>query len=114
MHSFDLEIRTTNMAKRIIRLCQNLPKTTINNQLIKQIIRSAGSVGANYREANDSLGRKDFLMRMKISRKESKETLHWLELISEANPEFKNRMTNLFLECNEIRNILSSIIKYKS
>jgi four helix bundle protein len=114
MHEFDLEKRTTDMARRVIRLCRALPRNTMNNRLIGQIVGSAGSVGANYREANDSLGRKDFLMRIKISRKESKETLHWLELILEANPEFKNRMSNLFLECYEIKNILSSIIKNKS
>lgn len=114
MHEFDLEKRTTDMAKRIIRLCHALPRNSMNNRLVGQIVGSAGSIGANYREANDSLGKKDFLMRIKISRKESKETLHWLELISEANPHLKKRMLNLFIECNEIKNILSSIIRKKS
>ena len=78
---YDLEERTTDFAKRIIRLCKKLPKNTINNPLINQIIRLSGSIGANYREANDSLGKKDFLHKLKISRKEAKETKHWLELI---------------------------------
>lgn len=114
MHEFDLEKRTTDMAKRIVRLCRALPKNSMNNRLIGQIVGSAGSIGANYREANDSLGSKDFLMRIKISRKESKETLHWLDLISEANPEFTKRMVNLFIECQEIKKILSSIIQKRS
>jgi four helix bundle protein len=72
----DLEDRTTEFAKRIIRLCKELPKDRINNRLVDQIIRSAGSVGANYREANEALGKKDFAHRLRISRKEAKETHH--------------------------------------
>lgn len=111
MQNFDLEDRTTEFAKRVIRLCKALPKNSINNRLISQVVGSAGSVGANYREANDSLGKKDFVHRLKISRKESKEASHWLELIAEANLEFKTRMDNLFKEAKELRNILSAIIK---
>lgn len=112
---FDLEDRTTEFGKRIIRLCKALPKDIINKPLIDQIIRSAGSIGANYREANDSLGKKDFIHKIKISRKEAKETLHWLELIIEANKDFELRMSSLVGEATEIRNILSSIInKIKS
>lgn len=113
-NKFDLEERTTEFAKRIIRLCKALPKNIINNNLIDQIIRSAGSIGANYREANDALGRKDFIHKVKISRKEAKETLHWLELIKEANPEFKSRMHLLVNEACELRNILSVIIQKTS
>ncbi|MFZ6015756.1 MAG: four helix bundle protein [Patescibacteria group bacterium] len=60
MQKFDLEERTLEFAKRIIRLCKKLPRNTINQQLVKQIVRSSSSIGANYREANDSLGEKDF------------------------------------------------------
>ncbi|MDD4271215.1 MAG: four helix bundle protein [Patescibacteria group bacterium] len=111
MQKFDLEDRTTEFAKRVIRLCKALPKNSMNNRLIGQVVGSAGSVGANYREANDSLGKKDFVHRLKISRKESKEAIHWLELIAEANPEFKSRMNDLLNEAKELRNILSAIIK---
>jgi four helix bundle protein len=52
-------------------------------------------VGANYREANDALGKKDFIHRLKISRKEAKETIHWLELIGEANNELVSRMDDI-------------------
>lgn len=75
-HKFDLEERTTEFGKRVVRLCISLPKNSINNRLTGQAVGSAGSVGANYREANDSLGKKDLIMRMKISRKEAKETIH--------------------------------------
>lgn len=113
MHNFDLEKRTLDFAKRIIRMCNELPSRTVNFKLIDQIIRSAGSIGSNYREANDPLGDKDFLMRLRISRKEAKETLFWLELIEEANPKIKNRMIDLKKESIELRKILSTIINKK-
>jgi four helix bundle protein len=109
-HTFDLESRTLEFAKRIIRMCKVLPNNTVNFKLIDQIIRSAGSVGANYREANDSLSRKDFLMRMKIARKESKETEFWLNLIIEANGEMESKINSLLAESIEIKKILSAII----
>ena len=107
---FDLEDRTTEFAKRVIRLCRALPKNAMNNRLVGQIVGSAGSIGANYREANDALGKKDFIHRLKISRKEAKETIHWLILIEEANPEIKERMAELMKEVTELKNILSAII----
>ena len=77
---YDLEERTTDFAKRVVHLCRELPKDSMNSRLIGQITGSAGSIGANYREANDALGKKDFVHRLKISRKEAKETIHWLEI----------------------------------
>jgi len=107
---FDLEGRTTEFAKSVIRLCKQLKRDPINNSLISQVVRSSGSIGANYREANDALGKKDFIHKIKISRKESKETIHWLELIKEANPGLEPETDSLIGECNELRNILSAII----
>jgi len=72
---YDLEERTLNYARRTIEFVNELPKTLTNNEVIKQLVRSAGSVGANYIEANESLSKKDFIMRVKICRKEAKETL---------------------------------------
>jgi len=109
-HRFDLEERTLIFAKSVIRLCKELPPSIVNSKLIDQLVRSSGSVGANYREANDSIGKKDFLFRLKISRKESKETIFWLELIIEANEGFRTRVELLIDECTQIRNILSVII----
>jgi len=109
-HIFDLEDRTLIFAKRVIRLCKELSPSIVNSKLIDQLIRSSGSVGANYREANDSTGKKDFLFRLRISRKESKETVFWLELIIEANDSFRSKTEILIDECTQIRNILSTII----
>ena len=108
---FNLEHRTTEFAKSVIRLCKKLPKDPINNRIMGQLVGSAGSVGANYREGNDALGRKDFANRMRIARKEAKETLHWLELLVEANPMYKDEARKLWKEAEELKKILSAIIK---
>lgn len=71
-HSFDLEERTLEFSKKNIRLCKKLPSSAINREVISQLIRSSGSIGANYREANDALSKKDFSHRIKITRKEAK------------------------------------------
>jgi four helix bundle protein len=81
----------------------------INNELIGQLIDSSGSVGANYREANDALSKKDFRHRIKITRKEAKETHYWLELLIDANPEFKEKIDILLGEALELKKIFSSI-----
>jgi len=108
-HCFDLEKRTLEFAKNVIRLCKQLPKNVINNELIGQLIGSSGSIGANYREANDALSKKDFKHRIKITRKESKETHYWLELLIEANPDFKENIGKLLEEALELKKIFSSI-----
>ncbi len=109
-HVWDLESRTTELAKRIIRLCKELPRNPINDRLVSQIVGSGGSIGANYREANDALGKQDFIHRLRIARKEAKETLHWLECLIEANEKFASELRDLMRETNEIKNIISSII----
>ncbi len=109
-HKFDLEERTTDFAKQIIRLCMSLSRNPINDRLVGQAVGSGGSVGANYREANDALGEKDFVHRLKIARREAKEVIHWLELIEEANPKFESDIRDIKKEANELKAILSSII----
>lgn len=91
-HRFDLEERTSEFAKSVINLCKKLPHNAINWELIAQLIRASGSVGANYCEANDALSKKDFSHRIKITRKEAKESYYWLDLLSEANPEYQTEV----------------------
>jgi four helix bundle protein len=107
----NLEERTLLFAKEVLRMCQSLPKGTINHRLVDQLIRSAGSIGANYREANDAISKRDFIHRLRIARKEAKETSYWLDLIREANPERDDLMLTLRKETIELRNILSAIIQ---
>ncbi len=78
---YDLEDRTFEFARDVRAFVKVLPKTLSNIEDGKQLIRSSGSVGANYIEANESLSKKDFIMRIKISRKEAKESQYWLKLI---------------------------------
>jgi four helix bundle protein len=89
-------------------------QTISNYEDGKQIIRSSGSVGANYIEANEALSHKDFVMRLRISRKESRETLYWLYIILKSNdltPEVRTKCESIIKESSEIRNILSAILK---
>lgn len=110
MREFDLEKRTTEFAKEIVRLCKKLHRNPINDRLTGQLVGSAGSVGANYREANDALGKRDFVHRLKIARKEAKEAMHWLELVVEANSDVSSEIAILHREATELKNILSAII----
>ena len=108
---YDLEERTYEFSKKIALFCRKLPKTTVNFQYIPQLIRASSSVGANYIEANESLSKKDFAMRIKISRKESKEAAYWLKLIKDTNgTQFSQEITVLLNEAQELRKILSSIL----
>lgn len=107
---YDLEERTLKFSKRLIRMVQALPKNDINRHQCDQCLRSGTSIGANYREANDAVGKRDFLFRLRISRKEAKENTYWLQLISEANPVFADRMKYLIQESKELTYILSAII----
>lgn len=110
--NFDLEKRTTDFAIKVVRLCRLVPKDSINSRITGQLAGSSGSIGANYREANDSLGKKDFLQRLRISRKEAKEVIHWLIILREANgKEFHKEIDECIQEATELKNILSTIIK---
>jgi len=108
--SFDLEDRTTDFAKSVIKMCKRLPRSPISDRLVSQAVSSGGSIGANYREANDALGKKDFLMRMRITRREAKECHHWLQLLTVANEEEEREMQPLISEAFELKKIFSSII----
>lgn len=112
---YDLEERTFQFAKAIRLLAKKLPKTAGNIEDIKQVIRSSGSIGANYIEANEALSKKDFLFRVKISRKEAKESAYWLRLILETNDQaFSNEIKTHFDEATELKKILSAIISKSS
>ena len=87
---YDLEERTFQFEKSVRLFIKTIPRTLATIEDSKQLVKASGSVGANYREANEALCKKDFLMRIKISRKEEKESGYWLRLIHETN-DFKNR-----------------------
>lgn len=103
----NLEERTFQFAKDVCIHCKKIEKRLENTDYIKQLIRSSASIGANYIEVNESLSRKDALMRARISRKEAKETIYWLRLLNETN---NSDMQQLMSEAEQIKKILSSII----
>ena len=112
---YDLEERTFQFAKGVRRFVPTLAKTVANQEDGRQLLRASGSVGANYREANEALSKKDFLMRIKISLREAKESVYWLRLISETNTlEKRNESKNLISEGTELVKILSSIVQKSS
>ncbi len=78
---YDLEERTTVYAENVRDFCLKLPKNMANVEYIPQLIRSGSSPGANYIEANESIGDKDFKMKIKTCRRESKESAYWLRLV---------------------------------
>lgn len=109
---YDLENRTFIFAKEIREFIKKLPKTISNMEDGKQLIRSSGSVGANYIEANESLSKKDFILRIKISRKEAKETRYWLMLLNVDQNEKLNKERNEFVnETTELMKIFGSILE---
>ena len=110
---YDLEERTQKFAKSIRNFVVQLPLNLVSKENIRQIVRSSGSIGANYLEANESLSKKDFLMRIKISKKETRETVYWLELL-EIPSALQNEHQTLLKEANEIMNILGAILRNSS
>jgi four helix bundle protein len=109
---YDLEDRTFAFAKRVRAFVKRLPKTLANIEDGRQLINASGSVGANYIEANEALSKKDFLMRIKICRKEAKESRYWLKLVNpEGNPELERERKELVQEATELTNIFGAILR---
>lgn len=106
----DLELRTFKFAQLIRTFIKSLPKTLANIEDTRQLVRSSGSVAANYIEANEALSKKDFAMRIKISRKEAKESRMWLKLIEVADKEQEAERQFLIQESTEFIKIFSSIV----
>jgi four helix bundle protein len=86
---YNLEERTALFGECIIAFAKRVVITPVTRSLINQVVRSATSIGANYCEADDSESKKDFLHKIRLCRKESRETKHWLRMIAAAEPELK-------------------------
>jgi four helix bundle protein len=109
--TYDLEERTALFGERIIELAQALAHNRVNEVLIKQIVRSGTSVGANYMEADSAGSKRDFKYKIDLCRKEAKETKHWLRMIAKANPKEREAIRSLWQEAHELTLIFSSIAK---
>jgi four helix bundle protein len=114
MKQYDLEDRTLKFAGDVRAFVKKLPRTIGNNEDAKQLVRSTGSVGANYIEANEALSKKDFLMRIKICRKEAKESRYWLLLLDIQGNNLENERNCLIKESTELTNIFGAILRKSS
>lgn len=109
---YDLEDRTFTFARSVRQFVKTLSRTLANIEDARQLINSSGSVGANYIEANEALTKKDFLMRVKICRKEAKESRYWLRLLStEGRADVEAARDRLVTEASELTNIFGAIIR---
>ena len=107
---YDLAERTFHFANQIIQLCNQLSHSIPNHELAKQLIRSAGSVGANYIEANEALTKKDFRHKIMICLKEAKESNYRLKLVKNSNANDDGGYDALIQESRELVKIFSAIL----
>lgn len=109
---YDLEDRTFIFAKDVRAFAKQIPRTLANIEDTKQVVRASGSVGANYIEANESLSKKDFVMRIKICRKEAKESRYWLRLIDAGDDSTVEKYRgHLVQEATELTSIFGAILR---
>lgn len=108
---FDLEERTARFGEAVIRFCKVLPHTVITEPLIRQVVRSGTSVGANYCEADDSISRKEFRQKIGTCKKEARETKHWCRMIAAADPGQAEKARELWREAHELHLIFASIFR---
>jgi four helix bundle protein len=108
---YDLEDRTLNFAKNCIDLCKALAQNRINTEIVSQLVKASSSIGANYREARNSMAKRDFFHRIGISSREAKEAKYWLELLLHSNTHLSARISPLIDEAFQLTKTFSSISK---
>lgn len=105
MERSELQNRAKQFHINIIRLCSFLPKTAAGFETAKQLIRSAGSVGANYRATKRAKSTNDFLNKLKIIIEEADESMYWLEVIREVPLLQSEELDGLIKEADELTSI---------
>lgn len=112
MTKYDLEERTFMFAKRTAVFINKVPRTLANIEYLKQLLRSSASIAANYIEANESVGKRDFFFRLKICRKESKESRLWFRLIDvSSSQDLEREQATLAAEAKELTLIFAAILR---
>jgi four helix bundle protein len=106
---YDLEQRTKEFSTDVITFAKKMQKNLVNKSMLDQLIRSATSVGANYREANAASSERDFQNKISICRKEIQETEYWLEILAESNPDKEDEIEKLWKEAHELTLIFNKI-----
>ena len=109
-NKYDLEERTAEFGRQVIKFIKNILENSITRPLISQLVRSATSVGANYCEADDAESIKDFKHKICIAKKEARETKHWLKMLIVATPNLKTRAEELIQEAKELNLIFNAIV----
>ena len=105
--AYDLVERTARFGEGVIAFARTVPRNTVTEPLIRQLVRAGTSVGANNCEANDAVSRKDFRNKIGICRKEASETKYWFRMIAEAVPELREEARRLWQEANELHLIFA-------
>jgi four helix bundle protein len=109
---YDLEDCRYEFARDVRAFVRQLPHTVANFEDVKQPVRASGSVGANYIEANEALGRKDFVMHFKICQEEAKESRFFLRLVfTDGGSDLEKARTDLVQEATELMSIFGSIVR---
>ena len=108
--TYDLEERTARFGESIIEFAKKIQKNPITIPLISQLVRAGTSIGANYCEADNAATKKDFVHKISICKKESRECKHWLRMISKADSSLDNEAKKHTIEVRELHLIFSSII----
>jgi len=108
---FDLAERTAKFGEEVIRFCKGVPRSVITEPLIRQLVRSGTSVGANYCEADDAVSGKEFRQKIGTCKKEARETKYWLRMIAAAEADCGDKARVLWQEAKEIHLIFASIFR---
>ncbi|HEY0008194.1 MAG TPA: four helix bundle protein [Tepidisphaeraceae bacterium] len=106
---FDLEEWTARFGEAVIRFVKGVPVSAVTDSIIRQVVRSSTSIGANYCEADDCDSRKDFKFKIGICRREARETKHWLRMIAVAHDPAKDQARALWQEAKELNLIFGKI-----
>ncbi len=110
-NKYDLEERTQKFGEDIIEFAKELPKSVVAIPVINQLVKSGTSVDANYMEANGADSKKDFIHKIGISKREAKETKHWLRMSVKVEPPLKEKAIKLWQEAEELNLIFSKIVR---
>jgi four helix bundle protein len=111
---YDLAERTTTFGQRIIDFAKRLPRTPVNVPIIRQLVKAGTSIGANNREADDAVSRRDFRNKIGYCKKEANETKYWLRMAAAAEPKVKEEARTIWQEANELHRIFKASFKTAS
>jgi len=110
---FDLAERTARFGEDAVRYARRIPPDSVSIPLIRQLVRAATSIGANYCEADEAGSRKEFRYRISVSCRESRESKHWLRMLAVAAPDHKEDARILWKEAHELNLIFAAIARQK-